>query len=170
MKTPNISSDAHLFAGAIVAGDVTVEEGAGLWYNTVVRAELAPVHIGARTNLQDGCVVHSDAGHPVHIGSDVTVGHACVVHGCTVGDATLIGMGSVLMNDARVGKNCIIGAGSLVTSGAEIPDGMLAMGRPAKPVRPLTEEETAGIYHSAEEYLGFLRAHAAQPEAEVHGG
>lgn len=169
MKQPRISESAHLFAGAVAAGDVQVGDEASLWYSTVVRADADSITIGARTNIQDGSVVHCDAGYPVSIGEDVTVGHACVLHGCTVGDGTLVGMGSLLMNGVRVGNGCIIGAGSLLTAGTEVPDGMLALGRPAKVVRALTDEERAEALASAKEYIELARNATENPGAHVFG-
>lgn len=169
MKNPRISPDAKLFPGAAVIGDVEVGPGASLWYNTVVRADTTTIRIGARSNIQDGTVIHCDHGFPVSIGENVTVGHACVVHGCSVGDGSLIGMGSLLMNGAKVGAGCIIGAGSLLTGGTEVPDGMMALGRPAKVVRPLTEEEKAGALASAAEYKGLAELGMQSPGARVLG-
>lgn len=168
-KKPRVSPAARLFKGAVVAGDVQLGSGSSLCYNAVVRADTDSIRIGKRTNIQDAAVVHCDFGHPVSIGDDVTVGHGCILHGCTLGDATLVGMGSILMNDVRVGSGCIIGAGSLLTSGTEIPDGMLALGRPAKVVRALTEEEKEHILEAAEEYLELMRDAAQNPASQLFG-
>lgn len=155
-QTPRISSTARVYPGAVVEGNVTLGDECGIWYNAVVRGDCDAILIGNRTNIQDGCVVHEDNGFPVTIGSDVTVGHNTVLHGCTVGEGSLIGMGSILMNGVRVGKNCTVGAGSLLTAGTEIPDGMLVLGSPARAVRPLTEQERADNYASADHYAHRL--------------
>lgn len=155
-KTPLISPAARVFPGAVVEGDVTLGDDCAIWYNAVVRGDLDAITVGPRTNIQDGCVVHEDEGFPVSIGSDVTVGHGAILHGCTVGEGSLIGMGSILMNGVRVGKNCIVGAGALLTESTEIPDGSLALGSPAKVVRPLTEDEKAANYTSAASYVALM--------------
>ena len=127
--------------GAVVSGNVRMGELASVWYHAVVRGDRAPVCIGSRSNIQDNCVVHVDAGYPVEIGENVTVGHGAILHGCSIGDNSLIGMGSILMNGCSIGKNCIIGAGTLVTQGMVIPDNSLVIGNPGKVKRPVTEAE-----------------------------
>lgn len=153
MKQPVISPEAMLAPDAVVCGDVTIAPGCSLWFHAVLRAESAAIRMGEGSNVQDNCVVHVDAGYDVDIGPHVTIGHGAILHGCTVGEGTLIGMGSTVLNGARIGKHCLIGAGSLVTQNAVIPDGMLAFGRPAKVVRPLTEQEMAQNLQSAQDYV-----------------
>lgn len=150
---------AFIAESADVMGDVTLGEEAGIWYQAVVRGDHAPITIGKGSNVQDGCVLHADEGYPVQIGEYVTVGHNAIVHGCEIGDHTLIGMGAIVLNGAKIGKNCIIGAGALVTQGTEIPDGMMAMGSPAKVRRPVTEEEVEGNLKNAEDYIAFAKEH-----------
>ena len=138
----------------IVGDEISIGADSSVWYNTVIRCdEPETVTIGRETNIQDLSTVHTGPGHCVRIGDGVTVGHMCLIHGCTVGNNTLIGMGSIIMNDAVIGNNCIIGAGSLVTEGKVIPDGTLALGRPAKVIRELTDEEIKKTRASAELYM-----------------
>lgn len=139
-------------AGAIAEGDVRIGKGSSVWYNAVIRGDEDSITIGEGTNVQDCCVIHTDTGHPVVIGNGVTIGHGAVVHGCEIGDNSLIGMGAIILNGAKVGKNCIIAAGALLTQGAVVPDGMLAMGSPAKIRRELTEEEIRHNAYNAQVY------------------
>ncbi len=149
----DVESGAWVAPGARVVGDVTLEPDCSIWYNAVIRADEAPVTIGARTNVQDNAVVHVSAGHPVVLGEGVTVGHGAIVHGCTVGDNSLIGMGSIILDGARIGRDCIIGAGSLVTQDTVIPDGHMAFGSPAKVVRALRDDEVEANRANAASYV-----------------
>lgn len=151
-QRPAIHPSARLAENAVLVGAVTVAEEANIWYGAVLRGDCCTVRVGAGSNIQDNCVLHSDAGFPLDVGADVTVGHAAVLHGCTVGDGSTVGMGAILLNGCKIGKNCLIAAGALVTQGAVIPDGSLVMGSPAKVRRPLNPEELAGLRHGAEEY------------------
>ena len=153
MKEPAIAAGAILFPGAHVVGDVTLAPGVSVWYNAVLRGDEAPITVGRDSNIQDGCILHVDRGRPTTLGKGVTVGHGCILHGCTIGDYALVGMGSVLLNGAVLEAGCMLGAGSLVTEGTVIPSGMLAFGRPTKPVRPLTPEEREGLRESARRYV-----------------
>ncbi len=153
MKEPSIAAGAVVFPGARIVGDVTLASGASVWYNAVLRGDEAPITVGRDSNIQDGCILHVDHGRPTIVGNEVTVGHGCILHGCTVGDRVLVGMGSILLNGAVLEEGCMLGAGSLVTEGTVIPSGMLAFGRPAKPVRPLTPEEQEGLRESARRYV-----------------
>lgn len=139
--------------GAVVLGDVHLEENVGIWYNATVRGDREPIHVGKGSNIQDNCVVHVDAGYPVTIGENVTVGHGAILHGCTVEDNSLIGMGAILLNGCHIGKNCIVAAGALVTQGTVIPEGSLVMGNPAKVKRPVTEAEIQGNLKNAALYV-----------------
>lgn len=149
----NISKNAYITPGARVLGNVTLKDEASVWFGAVLRADSDAIVIGERSNIQDNCTVHTDAGFPVIVGGQVSVGHNCVLHGCVIEDECLVGMGSVIMNGAHVGARSIIGAGSLVTSGTVIPPGSLAMGSPAKVRRPLTEKEIESIQENAREYV-----------------
>jgi len=155
---PKIHETAYIAPGAVVLGDVTVDEDVGIWYNAVVRGDRGSIVIGRGSNIQDNAVVHLDSPYPVTIGENVTVGHGAIVHGCTVGDNSLIGMGAILMNGAHIGKNCIVAAGALVTQGMEVPDGSLVMGSPAKVKRMVTEEEIAANLRNASRYVEEARA------------
>ena len=143
IEKTNLPLAAFVAENATVRGDVTVGKGSSIFFGTVVRTELVPITIGEDTNIQDNCILHTDAGFPLSVGSGCTIGHGTILHGCTVGDNTLIGMGTTVLNGAVIGRDCIVGAGSLVPQGMVIPDGSMAFGSPAKIRRPLTEEEIA---------------------------
>lgn len=163
--TPDLDPGSFVASGARIIGAVTLSEGASVWYNAVLRADSDTIFIGAGSNLQDNVSVHVDAGHPVVIGSDVSVGHNAVVHGCTIGDGSLIGMGSVVLSGAVIGHGCLVAAGAVVLEGTVVPAGSLVAGVPAKVRRALTDEERAGIVRNAETYRAHLDAHsrAASP-------
>ena len=122
---------------AQVIGNVILGDEASVWFGAVIRGDNEPIRIGARTNIQDGAVLHSDRGSPLTIGEDVTVGHRAILHGCTVGDGSLIGMGATVLNGARIGRGCLVGANALVSEGKEFPDFSLIIGAPAKVARDL---------------------------------
>lgn len=152
-----IESSVWLAPSADVIGNVAIGADSSVWYHATIRSEETPVIIGKGTNVQDNCVVHVDPGYPVTVGDYVTIGHGAIIHGCTIGDETLIGMGAVILNGARIGNHCIIGAGALITQNMEVPDGMLALGTPAKIVRQLTKEEQEKIKENALEYARKIR-------------
>lgn len=147
--------------GAAVIGDVVLGDEVGVWFGAVLRGDNATIVVGARTNVQDGAVVHVDAGFPATIGTGCTIGHRALVHGCTVGDNTLIGMGAAVLNGAVIGRHCLLGAGALVPEGRTIPDGSLAVGAPAKVVRALDPAEIARLRLAAEGYVRNWRRFAA---------
>lgn len=149
--------DCWVAPGAQVMGQVTLAAGASVWFNAVLRGDKERLTVGEGSNIQDGCVLHADPGVPLNVGADVTVGHKAILHGCTVGDGSLIGMNAVVLNGAKIGKGCLIGANALVTEGKEIPDGWMAIGAPAKPVRELSEAEKAGLIDSARRYRANMR-------------
>ncbi len=128
---------------ATVVGDVSLGAESTVWFQAVIRGDANWIKIGDRTNIQDGTIIHVDHDAPTIIGDAVTVGHQCMLHGCTIEQGALIGMSSIVLNHAVIGENSLIGAGSLVTQGTIIPPNVLAFGRPAKVIRPLTEEEIA---------------------------
>ena len=128
----DIHPRAWVAPGAVVVGDVRIEEDASVWYGSVLRGDLAPIHVGRGTNIQDLTIVHVDRKLPARIGERVTVGHRCVIHGCTIEDEALIGMGSVLLNGCRIGRGAFVGAGAVVGEGFEVPAGMFAAGVPAR--------------------------------------
>ncbi|WP_243074969.1 gamma carbonic anhydrase family protein [Microbacterium sp. SS28] len=159
-RTPAIDATAFVAPGARVIGAVTLSEGSSVWYNAVLRADGDSITIGAGSNLQDNVSVHVDAGHPTVIGQNVSVGHNAVVHGCSIGDGTLIGMGSVVLSGAVIGEGCLVAGGAVVLEGSVIPPGSLVAGVPAKVRRELTAEERAGIVRNAETYRGHVATHA----------
>jgi carbonic anhydrase/acetyltransferase-like protein (isoleucine patch superfamily) len=136
-KTPTVHETAFIAPTAVLIGDVTVEAQASVWYNAVLRADFAPIVVRAGANVQDGSVVHVTPLHAVEIGPGATVGHACVVHGATLGEEALVGNGATVLDGARIGVRAMVGGGAVVTPGTEIPDGMLAVGTPAKVRGPL---------------------------------
>lgn len=136
-KTPRVHPTAFIAATAVLVGDVTVEENASVWYNAVLRADFQPIVVRRGANVQDCAVVHVTSAHPAEIGPGATVGHTCVVHGATIAEEALIGNGSTVLDGARIGVRAMVAAGALVTPGTDIPDGMLALGAPAKVKGPL---------------------------------
>src|ERR1043166_3051399 len=135
---PRIAASAWVADSADVIGRVALADDASVWFNAVLRGDTEWLHVGRGSNVQDGSVLHTDAGVPLVIGENVTIGHQVMLHGCTVGDGTLIGIKSVVLNGAKIGRNCIVGAGALVTEGKEFPDGSMILGAPARAVRELT--------------------------------
>lgn len=154
--SPKIAANAYIAKSADVVGNVVIGEESSVWNHAVIRGGIdensRPVMIGERTNIQDGCVLHFDAAHPLTVGDDVTIGHGAIVHGCTVGNASLIGMGAIVMNGAVIGDHCLIGAGALVTENTVIPSGQLVYGSPARIKRALTSAEIAKLEQSAADY------------------
>ncbi len=136
-----------------IYGDVQIGADSSIWHNAVIRADLASVRIGKRTNIQDCVVVHTDKGHPVVIGSDVSVGHSAVIHGCTIRDRVIVGMGAIVMNDAVIEEDSIIGAGAIVTSGTVISGGSVVAGVPSRKIGNVNEGKKQEILHNAEEYI-----------------
>lgn len=165
-RAPEIAADAYVAPGARLIGAVRLEAEASVWFNAVLRGDNEPIVIGRRSNLQDGCVCHTDPGFPLTLGEDVTVGHAAVIHGCTIGDGSLVGMGAIVLNGARVGRGCLIGANALVPEGREIPDGSLVLGSPGKVVRSLDDAARQGLLEAAAIYV----ARAARYREELATG
>jgi carbonic anhydrase/acetyltransferase-like protein (isoleucine patch superfamily) len=154
-KSPVIAADAFVAQNACIIGDVSIGNGSGIWFNAVVRGDVGSIKIGDRTNIQDGCVLHMPPGGRISVGNEVTIGHRAIVHGCAIGNRTLVGMGSVIMDDAQIGDECLIAAGALVTEKTVIPPRSLVMGVPAKVKRKLTDEEVKQLVQSADEYAGL---------------
>ncbi len=148
-----VRGNAWVAPNATVIGSVVLEEDSSVWFNAVIRGDNDLITIGARSNVQDGSVLHTDEGVRLNVGRDVTIGHMVVLHGCTIGDGTLIGIKSVVLNNARIGRNCLIGANSLITEGKEIPDRSLVVGAPGKVIRQLTDEEVARVMANADHYV-----------------
>lgn len=160
-KSPRIDEGAFVAPTAVLVGDVSLGPRASVWFNTVIRGDIDSITVGEASNIQDGCILHVDAGSPLTVGQHVTVGHRAVLHGCTVGDGALIGMGAVILNGAKIGEGAVIGAGAVVPQGREIPPRVLALGTPAKVVRELAEEEVERGVAWAEGYArlaaGYLK-------------
>jgi carbonic anhydrase/acetyltransferase-like protein (isoleucine patch superfamily)/bifunctional DNA-binding transcriptional regulator/antitoxin component of YhaV-PrlF toxin-antitoxin module len=153
--SPRVPETAYLAPGCTVLGDVTLGEDASVWPGVVLRGDVAPIRIGARTNIQDGAVVHVSPQVACTLGSGVTVGHQATVHACTVGDDTLIGIHAVVLDGAKIGSRCLVAAGCVVPPGMEVPDGKMVMGVPAKVVRDLTPEEIGRLHWHADSYVGL---------------
>ncbi len=152
-KRPQLHPQSWVAPNAIVIGDVQLARNASIWWNTTVRGDNDPVYIGENSNVQDNCVLHTDEGVSLTLGRDVTIGHLVMLHGCKIGDGSLIGIGSVLLNHVVVGEGCIVGANTLIPEGKVIPDHSLVVGSPGKVVRQLSAEEVARIRHSADHYV-----------------
>jgi carbonic anhydrase/acetyltransferase-like protein (isoleucine patch superfamily) len=161
-RSPRVAPSAFIAPGAFVAGDVTVGDEASIWPGCSLRGDIAPIFIGAHSNIQDGSVVHVADDLPAIVGEWVTVGHKAVVHACEVGDEVLIGMGAIILDGAKIGRRCIIGANSTVTMHTEIPPGSLVLGSPAAVKKTLSEEEQSGIRRWAERYVTLSRAYLAR--------
>jgi carbonic anhydrase/acetyltransferase-like protein (isoleucine patch superfamily) len=159
-RAPKLESSAWVAPDAAVIGDVVLEAAASVWFSAVLRGDNETILVGERTNVQDGCVFHTDLGYPLTIGQGCTVGHKAILHGCRVGENTLIGMASTVLTGAVIGRNCIIGANALVPEGRNIPDGSLVLGVPAKIVRQITPEEIEAIRASARHYAENARRFA----------
>ncbi|RFO95447.1 gamma carbonic anhydrase family protein [Rhodoferax lacus] len=150
---PRVAASAWIADSAQVMGNVELGEDVSIWFGTVVRGDTETITVGRGSNIQDGSVLHADAGKPLVIGENVTVGHKVMLHGCTVGDGSLIGIGAIVLNGAKIGRGCLVGAGALVTEGKEFPDGSMIIGSPAKAVRQLTPEQQQGLLNSAQHYI-----------------
>ncbi len=146
---------------AQVIGEVILDEDVNIWFGAVLRGDNEPITIGARSNIQEGAMLHADPGFPCTVGVGVTVGHHAILHGCTVGDGALIGMGATVLNGARIGPGCLVGANALVTEGKEFPENSMILGSPAKLVRTLDPEAAARLRRSAEHYVANARRFAA---------
>ncbi len=153
---PRIHPTAFIEESAQIVGDVELGEGSSVWFNTVIRGDVNPIRIGARTNVQDLTMIHvMSQKFGTTIGDEVTVGHHVVLHGCTLGSRILVGMGAILMDGVVVGDDCLIAAGALLTPGTKVPNGSLVVGSPAKVKRPLTDDERAFLRQSAQNYVGY---------------
>ena len=144
-KRPDVRKAAFIAETAVIIGDVILGEGVTVWYGAVIRGDTGPIRIGDNSNIQDNCVLHCDEGGGIEIGKDVLIGHSSIIHGCAIKDGSMIGMGSIIMNNAQIGECTLVGAGSLITERKTIPAGMMVLGRPAQIVRALTDEEKEQI-------------------------
>jgi carbonic anhydrase/acetyltransferase-like protein (isoleucine patch superfamily) len=162
-RKPQIASTAYIDAAAVVIGDVTIGEHSSVWPCVVVRGDVNFIRIGARTNVQDGSVLHVMRDeYPLILGDGVTVGHGVVLHGCTIESRCLIGMGSIILNGVRIGAGSIIAAGTLVPEKTEVPPGSLFMGHPGKFRRALTAEDLASIDAYAARYVEYMESYKAE--------
>jgi gamma-carbonic anhydrase len=168
-KRPLIATNAFLADNCAVIGDVEIGEESSIWYSVTVRGDVMPIRIGARTSIQDNAVIHvTSERFGTTIGSDCTVGHGAIIHACTVEDFCLIGMGSIILDGARIGRGSLVGAGALVTPGTDIPPGSLVIGSPAKVKRPVNEKEREQIQYGAAHYVELTRAYlASSPGSSV---
>ena len=150
--TPMLEEGVWVAPDANVIGKIILRAKASVWFGATLRGDNEEIVVGAGTNIQENCVLHTDMGFPLTIGADCTIGHKAMLHGCTIGDESLIGMGATVLNGARIGRNCLIGAGALVTEGKEIPDGALVVGAPGKVIRELDEQAIQMLKASAIRY------------------
>jgi carbonic anhydrase/acetyltransferase-like protein (isoleucine patch superfamily) len=169
-KAPLIDPTAFVAPGATLIGDVEVGPEASIWYNCVLRGDMNKIRIGARTNIQDGSVIHVDpprpggpeAGFPALIGEEVLIGHLAMVHGCTLHDRAFVGLGAIVMDGCEIEGDAMLAAGAMLTQGKRIPSGQLWAGRPAKYVRDLTEADLAGMRMGVAHYVALAKRHAAE--------
>jgi carbonic anhydrase/acetyltransferase-like protein (isoleucine patch superfamily) len=150
-KRPTFKGSYYVAENAAVIGNVVFHEGANVWFGVTIRGDNDTITLGRNVNVQDGSVLHTDEGLPLTLEDNVSIGHLVMLHGCHIGEGALIGIGSIVLNRAKIGAHSLVGAGSLVGEGKEIPPGVLAIGSPAKVIRALTEEQQA--------YLGFIARH-----------
>ena len=152
---------------AVVIGKVILEEDSSVWFGTVIRGDNEPIRIGARSNVQEGCVLHTDPGFPLTVGPDCTVGHMVMLHGCTIGRGSLIGIGSIILNGAKIGEECLVGANTLIAEGKEIPPRSMVLGSPGKIIRQLTDEDVKRFGGAAQRYVANWRRFAGglKPQA-----
>jgi carbonic anhydrase/acetyltransferase-like protein (isoleucine patch superfamily) len=161
------SGQAWIAPNATVIGNVILEEDASVWFNTVIRGDNEPIRIGAGSNVQDACVLHTDPGFPMVIGAGVTIGHMVMLHGCKIGRGSLIGIGAIILNGAEIGEDCLIGAGALIPEGKTIPARSVVMGAPGKIIREVTEADIARMRGGAASYQRNWKRYAAgmKPQA-----
>lgn len=152
-KIPSVHPSVFQADGVKLIGEVNVREECSLWFNAVLRGDLAPIEISARCNIQDGCIGHVNTNQPLWLEEDVSVGHGAIIHGCRIGRGSLIGMGAIVLNGAVLGEYSLIGAGSVVTEGKEIPPYTLSLGTPARVVRELTEADLQRMKLTTDSYV-----------------
>jgi len=158
-KVPKMDKDVFIAPGVTVIGDVTLERGVSIWYNSVLRGDVNYLVIKEYTNIQDGCVVHCDRNNPTVIGKNVTVGHKAIVHGCVIDDNCLIGMGAIILDGAHIGEGSIVGAGALVVKGTEIPPFSVALGSPARIIKTLDASSVEDRKRQALHYYEISKKH-----------
>ena len=158
-RSPRVDPTAFVADGAEVCGAVEIGPSASVWYGAVLRGDIEAIRVGAESSVQDGCVLHTDAGWPCVVGRRVTVGHRAVLHGCVVEDGALVGMGAVVLSGARIGAGAVVAAGALVPEGGVVPAGALAMGVPARVVRAVRPEEAERVRRGVAHYVELAAAH-----------
>lgn len=160
--SPILPSDGRFWIApdAQIIGKVRLEADVSIWFGAVLRGDNEEIFVGARSNVQDGSLLHTDIGYPLIIGPDCTIGHHAILHGCTIGENSLIGMGATLMNGAKIGCNCVVGANALLTEGKEFPDNSLIIGSPARLARTLDEASAQSLRESAAHYVANGRRYA----------
>lgn len=152
-RIPQIAPSAFIADSADIIGDVTIEAHANIWFNVTIRGDNELITVSENSNVQEGCVLHTDPGYPLLIEKNVTVGHQAMLHGCTIGAGSLIGMQAIILNGAKIGRNCLVGAGALVTEGKEFPDNSLIIGSPAKAVRVLDDKYITKMHENTAGYV-----------------
>ncbi len=150
---PQIDPSAYIAESANIIGKAKIDANASIWFNVTIRGDNEWITVSENSNIQEGCVLHTDPGQPLCVGKNVTVGHQAMLHGCTIGDGALVGIQAVILNGAKIGKNCLVGAGALVTEGKEFPDNSLIIGSPAKAVRTLSEEDITRMHGNTANYV-----------------
>lgn len=160
--SPEIDSSAYIAESANIIGKVRIAAYASIWFDVTIRGDNELISVGENSNVQEGCILHTDPGYPLTIHNNVTIGHQAMLHGCTIGEGSLIGIQAVILNGAKIGKNCLVGAGALVTEGKEFPDNSLIIGSPAKAVRTLTEQDTLKMQANTRHYAQRGQAYKTQ--------
>lgn len=150
---PTIAESAYIADSASVIGKVTIAEEASVWFGATIRGDNELIILGTGSNVQEGCVLHTDPGFPLTICPHVTIGHQAMLHGCIIGEGSLVGIQAIILNGAKIGKNCLVGAGALVTEGKEFPDNSLIIGSPAKAIRTLNEDDIARMHANTSNYV-----------------
>jgi carbonic anhydrase/acetyltransferase-like protein (isoleucine patch superfamily) len=172
-KIQTADEEYYIAPGACVIGTVSLGRGASVWFNCVLRGDNDWILIGDGTNIQDGTIIHTDAGQPVRLGVNVSVGHRALLHGCTVGDSTLIANGAMVLDRVSIGSHCLVAAGAMVPPGKVIPDGSVVMGMPGKVVREVNDKDRAMMAHIAEHYMTraqwYRRELAVDPRSGTAG-
>jgi carbonic anhydrase/acetyltransferase-like protein (isoleucine patch superfamily) len=168
-REPSIHPEAWVAPSADLIGSIVLERDASVWFHVTMRGDNEPIRIGVGSNVQESCVLHTDPGHPLEVGEGVTVGHQAMLHGCTIGDGSLVGIQAIVLNDARIGAECLIGAGALVAEGKEIPPRSVVLGSPGRVVRTLTDEQVAALRDSAARYVARAKLFRASLQRVERG-
>ena len=164
--SPKIASNCFIAPSAEIIGNVEITEGASVWFNATIRADMNAIHIGKNTSIQDNCVVHVDKDYPVEIGNNVVIGHGAIVHSAKIGNNCIIGMGAILLSGSKIGNNCIIGAGTVVTEETEIPDNSIAIGTPAKVIKQVSDAHIARIKRNVANYMDLNKEYLRKENLE----